>query len=515
MMARKKSTLSTLDGKTGVIYARYSSHAQNDASIEQQVEKCEAYARAAGVRIIEIYADRAMSGKNDKRPEFQRMLRDSAKGKFEVVIAWKSNRIGRNMVEALVNDSKLLDNGVETRYVEEDFDDSAAGRFALRSMMNLNQFYSENMAEDIYRGLEDAAKKGRCLAHVPLGYRKSAEGTFEVNPDTAPIVREIFTRYTQGETLASIIDDFNARGLRTSRGGLWNKNSFSKLLTNERYKGVYKWSDIRIEGGVPAIIDEDTFARAQEILAHRGAVNGRRHGDIKMDFLLTGKLYCGHCGKPMRGTSGTSKGGKTYYYYACASGDKSPVRKDIIEPLIAKAIQENVMTDDVINWIADNVLELQDAMNSHSQLQYYKDRMDESQKALNNLMRAVENGLVSTTVTVRIADLEKEIAEFQKQIKREEKNVSSLTREMIIFYFEKFRTGKATDATVQKQLFKQFVERINLYDDHCDIRFGYGGELAGKPEGVRIEYPISHQSTQSRTRLVIVEDKLVLTLWFK
>ena len=150
---RKRSTLQ--EQEDGIIYARYSSHAQKDASIEQQIRECMAFAKAQGIRIVEVYADRAVSGKTDRRPDFQRMMRDAEKGKFRYVIAWKSNRMGRNMLQAMMNEARLNEMGIRVLYTEEDFDNTAAGRFALRSMMNVNQFYSENMAEDIRRGLND------------------------------------------------------------------------------------------------------------------------------------------------------------------------------------------------------------------------------------------------------------------------------------------------------------------------------------------------------------------------
>ena len=133
------------------------SHSQKDASIEQQIRECLAYARAQNIHIVASYEDRAVSGKTDRRAEFQRMMKDAEKGNFQYVIAWKSNRMGRNMLQAMMNEARLNDMGIRVLYAEEDFDDTAAGRFALRSMMNVNQFYSENMAEDIKRGLHDNA----------------------------------------------------------------------------------------------------------------------------------------------------------------------------------------------------------------------------------------------------------------------------------------------------------------------------------------------------------------------
>ena len=138
-MAKKKQREA---GGKAVIYARFSSHNQKDASIEQQVEWCMAFADREGLDVIETYADYAISGRTDKRPAFQRMMRDAQDGGFSYVIAWKSNRIGRDMLDSMQYDKLLKAAGIKTLYVEEAFEDTAAGRFALRNMMNVNQFYS-------------------------------------------------------------------------------------------------------------------------------------------------------------------------------------------------------------------------------------------------------------------------------------------------------------------------------------------------------------------------------------
>ena len=225
-MAKNRAAAQT--GGKAVIYARYSSHNQRDVSIEQQIDACQKYAKAGGFTVKECYSDRAVSGKTDKRPQFQRMMRDAQDGKFDYVIAWKSNRMGRNMLQAMVNESKLLEQGVRCLFVEEDFDDTAAGRFALRNMMNVNQFYSENMAEDIRRGLMDNAAKCKVNGRLPIGYRRGKDGEYVVQEDEAETVREIFQRLIDGWTIVDIMTDLNRRGVRTGSGGQWKKQSFEK-----------------------------------------------------------------------------------------------------------------------------------------------------------------------------------------------------------------------------------------------------------------------------------------------
>ena len=224
--------------RTAVAYARYSSAGQRDVSIDQQVDKCREFAERNGYRIVEVYSDAAMSGKDDNRPKFQKMMRDAKKGGFEFVIAWKSNRIGRNMMQAMLNEEKFRAAGVRCLYVEEDFDDTAAGRFALRNMMNVNQFYIENMAEDILRGLMDNASKCLVNTRPSYGYKKGEDGRFAINEETAPIVKEIFQKYLDGWAYIDIANDLNRRGIKTVLGNDWNKGSFHSMLRNEMYAGV-------------------------------------------------------------------------------------------------------------------------------------------------------------------------------------------------------------------------------------------------------------------------------------
>lgn len=148
-----------------VIYARFSSHNQREESIEQQVAECKAFAAAKNLTIVDIYSDSAVSGRSDRRPQFQRMRRDASKNIFEYIIAYKSSRIARNMLNALNFEVEMTKHGVTVLYAKEEFGDNAAGRFALRTMMSVNQFYSENLAEDIKRSQADNAQQ--CRADCP------------------------------------------------------------------------------------------------------------------------------------------------------------------------------------------------------------------------------------------------------------------------------------------------------------------------------------------------------------
>lgn len=487
--SRKLATSKHEPSGVAVIYARFSSHSQREVSIEQQIKACTEYANRANLRVMETYDDKAISGKTDRRPNFQRMMRDAEKGKFQYVIAWKSNRMGRNMLQAMVNESRLNELGIRCLYVEEDFDDTAAGRFALRNMMNVNQFYSENMAEDIMRGLMDNAEK--CMVNnggLALGYKKGEDGRYAIDEAGAAIVREVFERFNAGETFVDIANDFNARGLKTSKGNRWNKGSFHRMLTNERYIGVYQYSGVRKEGGVPAIVRKELFYAVQEKLKTKKNPQGRHRENG--DYLLTGKLYCGHCGSFMTGISGTSKTGDMHYYYICqkkrtekACGKKT-VRRDWIEQKVTEVVKEYIMQDEVIEWIADGYEEFMRQQRADSALNAALDELSSVEKSIKNIMTAIEMGVITATTKSRLLELEGERRRLEMVISVERAAQSEVDRDLIEFWLESFREGEVTSKKYQAKVIDMFIQAIYLYDDELKIVFNY----CGKNKQITISY---------------------------
>lgn len=469
----------------GVLYGRYSSHNQKDISVEQQFEKGYELAAEYGIRIIDTYADRAVSGRTDKRRDFQRMMTDAAKGKFRYVIAWKSNRMGRNMLEALINEARLQDLGVRVLYVEEDFDDTAAGRFAARSMMNVNQFYSENMAEDIKRGLYDNA--ANCMVangHLPYGYKADETLHYAIDEPKAAVIREIFTRVSCGEAFVDIMASLNTRGIKTSYGRLWGRSSFQKILSNERYRGIYIYGDVRKEGGIPRIISDELYFKVQEVITTKKNPQGRHR--VNGDYLLTGKLFCGHCKSPMTGISGTSRSGNLHYYYVCQKRrtektcEKKNLRRDDIELQVAKAIKRRTLDDDTINWIADSVVEYSQHQESASGIGLLEDQLKDTQRSIKNLMAAIEQGIITPTTKARLMELEKEQSDIDRKITMAKADVIPVNRDQLVGWLKKLQAGDVHDKKYQAELFDTFLIAVYVYDnpdgqDYMKVVFNYAG----------------------------------------
>lgn len=484
-MARKAA--SQKNGRA-VIYARYSSHNQRDVSIEQQYAACEAFAAREGYTIVEHYPDRAVSGKTDNRPSFQRMMRDAHNGGFDYVIAWKSNRMGRNMMQAMVNEAKLADLGIRCLYVEEDFDDTAAGRFALRNMMNVNQFYIENMAEDVKRGMMDNAAKCMVNNKPPLGYRKGRDGKFEIYEPEAAIVREIYSRIISGWTLIDIQTDLNRRGIKTSTGKEWKKQSFGRILSNDKYIGVYRFADVVIEDGVPAIIDRDTFDKVQLILKSKKKPRGKQR--MNDEYLLTGKVFCGKCGSPMTAQTGTSKTGKKFNYYSCNrkrydhACDKKNEPQAALETFVIEAVRAELMDDHTVDWIVDGYEKAVAIVRNDSKKDSLQEELAAVNKEIDNFLKAIGAGVFNEFTQQRMEELRISRKDIEEAIRLEDAATRLPSPEDVGGWLYSIREGDWSDRKFVKEIIRIFVRAVYIFDDKITIHYNYGTDADLEYEGL-------------------------------
>ena len=482
MSPQRKPTKTTKGARDGAmlayIYGRYSSHSQKDTSIEQQFREIYDYCERSGIRVIGEYADRAVSGKTDKRPEFQKMMRDCAKGHIQLIVCWKVDRFARNRYDSAMYKARLKKYGVRVDYAKESIPDGPEGILLESVLEGSAEYYSANLSQNIKRGMTDNALECKVNnGNLPLGYCKGPDGRFAIEPIGAAIVRDVFAMYTGGMNITEICADLNARGCRTSRGARFNKNSLRVMLRNERYLGVYQYGDIRIEGGVPVIITKEVFDLAQQQIAKNARSPATSWASC--DYLLTGKLFCGHCGSAMVGESGTSKSGAKHNYYICASRKrkkactKQTVKKEWIEELVARETAQRVLVDDVIEKIADAVVDLQRQEREGGELPILQGQLSEVKKGLGNVMAAIEQGILTPTTKQRMEELEERRAELEEAIGDAKRELTSLTRDQVIFWLEKFRGGDCGNTDYQQKVIETFVNAVYLYDDRLRIVYNY------------------------------------------
>ena len=463
-----------------VIYARFSSHSQKEASIDQQIRECREYAKLHNINIVGIYADRAITGRTDRRPEFQRMIKDSAKHRFQYVIVYSLDRFCRNRYDSATYKTALKRNGVRVLSAKENIADGPEGIILESVLEGMAEYYSAELSRKIRRGMEDNARK--CLVNsgnFPLGYKKGPDCKYAIDEHGAEIVRFIFNSYDEGMQMQTIADILNAAGERTSAGKPFQKSTISGILKNEAYLGIYKYGDIRIEGGIPRIIEDAQFFRVQKKLAEN-----RKHLSKKeeaVQYLLTGKLFCGSCGAPMVGDSGTSRNGQRYRYYTCVNRKnrrtckKKPLSQDRIEKAVLDYTLKFVLTDDVIEKVADAAMEVQRKDEESSLLKSLEAELASVRKQLCNINNAIAKGIFSSSTKEKLLELEASESEILNQIDAESIEKPHLEREQIIFWLNRFRSGSDSSSS-RLQIIETFINSIYVFDDHLLLCYNFSAD---------------------------------------
>ena len=472
MPAKKK--LPSCAPRTAVAYARYSSAGQRDVSIEQQLRDIRAYAEREGYRIVHEYADHARSGfKNAAaRSEFQAMISAAAGGSFDTVLCWKVDRFGRNREDSAIYKGQLSRLGVSVVYVMEAIPEGAAGVLTEGMLEAIAEWYSRNLSENVKRGLADNARKCLYNGTTVYGYDGIRNEQYRINEDQAAVVRQIYNLYIDGHSLADIVRILNDSGLRTESGRPFCINKLHNILKQERYLGIYIYGDQRIPGGMPAIIDEETWEAAQAMKSK----TSRKHEKDTVDFMLTGKAFCGHCGKPLIGDSGTSKSGARHYYYSCQSKKrragchKKSIHKDILEDTVVRFLLDQVLSGPEMEKIADAVLQYQKEKSASSPLRAMEAELKETERKISNVNRAIAEGVFTSSTLQMLHDLEGTAASLRLSIDaRKYAEGALLDRDHILFFLTRFSQLDATNEKDRHFLISTFLNSVYVYDDHLNI----------------------------------------------
>ena len=245
-----------------VIYARYSSDNQREESIEGQLRECTAYCQKNDITILRTYIDRAMSAKTDHRPDFQRMIRDSAKGLFDVIIVWKLDRFARNRYDSAHYKAQLRKYGVKVLSATENISDGPEGIILESMLEGMAEYYSAELSEKVIRGHTENALKSKYNGGTPtFGYVIDKDKYYQIDPHTAPVVLESYIRYDQGATMKEVMEYMAENGFTTIRGRKIDLNFIARMLKNRKYIGEYSYRHIVTPGGIPAIVPQDLFDR--------------------------------------------------------------------------------------------------------------------------------------------------------------------------------------------------------------------------------------------------------------
>ena len=457
-----------------VIYARFSSEKQNEASIEGQLRECMQYAEYNDIQVVGNYIDRAFSAKTDNRPEFQRMIKDSYRHTFDCIIVWKLDRFARNRYDSAHYKALLKKNGVKVISAKETIAEGSEGILLESVLEGMAEYYSVELAEKVKRGMKENALKAKANGvRAPFGYCVDGDDHYQIDKSTAPIVKEIYSLYLDGTKIKTISNLMKSRGIK-HRGYDLNYNAIFRTLTNRKYIGEYKFGDVILPNGIPAIIDPETFDEVQKRLKiNKKAPAMHRSED---DYLLTTKLFCGKCGAMMTGEIGTSETKTKYRYYKCNHAkkhtcNKKAVKKDLIEKLVIDELQSLISDDKIIDDLSEIVYQFQ--LEENNTVLILQNKLAEVEKKLKNLVEAIAQGIFSPATKGLLDELEEQKAYLESELFKAQIKRPIFTKEQIQFALLNYRKLDLSTKEGKQKLIDGFVNSIFLYDNHFVITLNY------------------------------------------
>ena len=487
-MAKRKKFVQN-DNNRAITYLRYSSHAQNDASIEQQREAAERYAEGKGFQIVKEYADAAMSGTTDARPQYQLLLSEIDKLKPAALILWKTDRLGRDRYELVLAKNKIKNAGCKIYYVaEENLGDSSESVIMESIGEAMAEFYSLNLSANIQRGMYYNAERCLHTGHNTFGYMKGEDKKYIVDPHTAPIVQRIFEDYAAGKSMTAIASELNQQGVKTSRNNKFTNGSIRKILGNDSYIGVYRYGTVVIEGGKPALVTKELYEKIQARLVLNKRTGSQRANGLDEDgvprYWLTGKLFCGNCGHTMQGTSGTGKTKAVHRYYGCSQKlkhkkcNKKNVKKSEIETLVVKILSDILSDSQNVASLAVDAAAYYKRY--HSDMGYLEGLEAEKknvEKTLSNIMKAIEQGIFSDTTQARLMELEAQKVALGEAIETEQiKKQLMSDGNSIQSFFDKYLHEDFSNPETRDMILEYFIDKIYVYDDRLVFTGNYSDD---------------------------------------
>lgn len=450
-----------------VIYARYSSVGQRDVSIEDQVREIQHYALTHKLTIINVYADRAKTGRNDKRPQFRKMIQDAEKGMFKTVLVYKHDRFARNQYDAIVYKHRLKEAGVKVIAVMEPLPEGNGAKILESIYLAMAEEYSENLSQNVKRGLRGNALK--CIANsMPsFGYRVNKETKkYEIEPEEAPIVRTIFEMTLAGKTLKEVRQYLESLGKRHS-------NYFAyRILRNERYIGTYICGDVRIEGGMPQIVSKEVFEKVRKIMEKR-----KHNPQLRpYQYAFSGKIFCGYCGSLMSGEYAVSHTGKKYSYYVCIAHKKRKndcegcrVDAEMLEVLATEALRNTIFVPDIIERLSSDVYNcLMSSLDIKTAS--LRAELSDTESRIRNIQKNIEKVPdVPEILIERLRELDKIKKDLSAKIESEQVKVA-----IPIDYIKRFILSCKDKGP--EILLETFVTKITVFSDHAVLEYDASGD---------------------------------------
>ena len=487
------------------LYARVSSDRQDvDLSVAAQLRALRDYAQRNGYLVAREYVDEAESGRIADRPQFSRMLDEASKPEapFKEILVWKFSRFTRKREHAVAFKSMLRRRGVRVVSITEQADDTPTGKLLEAIIESVDEFYSENLAQEVLRGMREAATRGFWMTtYAPYGYRRvyvqdgiKKRPKLELNPPADAVVKRIFDMVLQGKSILDVTKTLNAEGIPTTNGKKWLKTTIHTMLDHEAYTGTLVWGakakdgapPVRVEDAHPAIVSKRDFQQARKLLASRAPkkMNPRR---ASSPYLLSGLVKCETCGKAM--TAAEAKSGR-YTYYICHSllkrgkgtCETPRLNAKSFEKLIVSEIRENVLTESNIRDLVKLLDEEMDgvAREQRDRLETIEEELEDVKKRLGRIWQVIE------TTDIEMADASERIREHRER--KEKLEIAAGEARALLSDRRQFLDSADTIAAFAAEM-GEFLKTSELTETKAFVR-SFVKEIVVKPGRAAIVYSI-------------------------
>ena len=482
------------ENKKCVAYLRYSSENQGKYSIDYQKKTVEKYCAKNDLELMGYYIDRAYTGKNDKRPDFQ-MLVDDAKAKPEwgTILMYELSRFSRSLADATGYKDELRDMGFKVISVTESCTNDDPGGLQERIIDIMNEQESLRIGRRVSSSLTSKANKAKhCGGIPPLGY-DVIEEKLVITESEAKIVKSIFEMYLSGLSYQKMADQLNEKGLLTKAGNPFSKHSFYDILRQKKYIGIYTWNrrqakqrrgkgnnhaekpleeQVKVEGGCPQIIDEETFQKVQERLDENK--NGTADSKSRRHYMLGGLkiLKCKICGRHMVGHVSRSHG-KEYVSYRCpnvkahACHNKA-IPANTLEHYVSMILVNNYLT----NKRVAEVNELLKGSLDSEERKIELDRLKSVNKQITNITNAIAKGITDRldSLLERLDALEQEKKSLEKSLnesKLQDRRIDA--NNLQVMQKKLFKKLKNSDDLEVRKFIKKAVQEILVDEDDVTV----------------------------------------------
>ena len=488
-------------------YYRFSRDGQSNYSIEAQQRACRAFCETHDYEIVREYKDEGCSASKNvsKREEFLEMIDDAKKKKFEKIVVHKIDRFSRgDDYETAFYKHLLKQSGVKRESVtEQGIDDSPEGEVMEKMLELIAHYFSRNLSREAKKGQYENALKGKHNGGpTPLGYSVNQQGDYILNEAEAEIVKKIYEMFLKGYGYDKIAQAFPE--FRTKRNKPLGKGSIHDILKNEKYTGVYIYNQswikgangkmsnrikkpldeqIRIEGGMPVIIDRATWLKVQEKMQERKKISGSFKSNNHI-YLLSNLLKCGECGSKLSGTVCRKKGIYEIFYYECGRYKRykdcniKKVRADKLETIVIDYLKEyftKINFNNLTKWIDANKNEI--LRQKKDDLLLFKNNL----KSVQTKLESAVNLLIdcpSSTLKEKVIELEKEKVNLEniiKGLKTEKTEISNMGS--LKSFIKDIEQIDNLEREKQKRLIETFIASIIIYKENENFEIKISSNL--------------------------------------